>query len=112
MRSGLPVVFNEPCSGLHHARGVVVPGELFLLDGAPGLGAEPGRRTCVVAHNGYAGELEEILEQHQVDPGEYQQIALTNSRVGPNVFPLAEYAKGIDFLVGSAGYNLFYESRF
>ena len=76
------------------------------------LGAEDGRRLCVVAQNGYAGELDSILAQRVADPGEYRIVPLQNTSEGKNIFPLAAYAKGIDFLVGGAGYNLFYEARY
>jgi len=76
------------------------------------LGAEPGRKTCVVAQNGYAGELQRLLDRNGLQPEEYQTIALENVFEGRNVFPLAKYMRGIDFLVGGAGYNLFYEARF
>jgi hypothetical protein len=76
------------------------------------LGAVDDRPLCVVAHNGYAGELEQILTQEKLDAAGYHVITLTNTQQGRNIFPLAEYARGIDFLIGGAGYNLFYEARY
>ena len=76
------------------------------------LGAMDDRPLCVVAHNGYAGELDQILSEEKLDAGSYNIITLTNTQQGRNIFPLAEYARGIDFLIGGAGYNLFYEARY
>jgi len=75
------------------------------------LVAETGRRICVLAHNGRKGELAEIETQIEDFRQKYQMI-VTSNRNKQSLFPLADYYNGIDFIIGGAGYNLFYETRF
>ena len=66
---------------------------------------------CVVAQNGMEGELSQLVrwQSHQTDRF---HVFRASNRHGGGLFPLAEYAAGIDYLIGGAGYNLFYESRY
>jgi hypothetical protein len=75
------------------------------------LGAKDGRKLCVVAHNGYEGEIKKIAENIAGFESAYDVKILTNED-GAGLFPLADYMNGIDYLIGGAGYNLFYEARY
>jgi hypothetical protein len=75
------------------------------------LGFDDNRKTCIVAHNGYKGEINSIASSAGDFKNDYQVKVLTNED-GAGLFPLAMYANGIDLLIGGAGYNLFYETRY
>ena len=70
-----------------------------------------GKKLCVIAHNGYAGELETLIEAYGAPGSEYHVVTATNA-AERDLFPLAEYASAIDLLIGGAGYNIFYETRY
>ena len=74
------------------------------------LGVPDGLRNCVIARNGYEGELEDLLARHGGREG-WHLTVLTN-KGGRGVFPLAEYAAGIDLLISGGGYATFYETRY
>ncbi|MFP4353835.1 MAG: hypothetical protein ACLFUJ_01835 [Phycisphaerae bacterium] len=74
------------------------------------LGVPDGLRNCVIARNGYEGELQELLARHGGRDG-WHLTVLTNQG-GRGVFPLAEYANAIDLLISGGGYATFYETRY
>jgi hypothetical protein len=80
-------------------------------DALNGLGFDGERKTCVIAHNGYRGEIDSIAGEAVIFEDDHQIKVLTNED-GAGLFPLAMYANGIDYLIGGAGYNLFYEARY
>ena len=73
----------------------------------------PGKKLCVIARNGYMGELDSLLAQYsdRYDPEEWHVYITTNAN-GRGLFPLADYAAAIDLLVSGGGYATFYETRF
>ena len=77
------------------------------------LGAEAGRKVCIVAHNGKEGELGGL----ETKIGDFKQnreyqVIVTSNRNKRSLFPLADYYNGIDLIIGGAGFNLFYETRY
>lgn len=75
------------------------------------LGVPEGKRLCVIARNGYDGELEALLDRHSAPGDEWHVLTMTN-RDGSGVFPLADYAAAIDLLISGGGYATFYETRY
>jgi hypothetical protein len=75
------------------------------------LGVPPGKQCCVIAQNGYPGEIEKLIESHQGTVSDYH-LVITSNRDDNSLFPLADYMAGIDLLISGAGYSLFYESRY
>jgi UDP:flavonoid glycosyltransferase YjiC (YdhE family) len=75
------------------------------------LGAEDGKKLIVVAHNGFTGELEKIAAQ-EFGEGTEAKVVMSSNADGEGLFPLCDYAAGIDLLIAGAGYNSFYESAF
>lgn len=75
------------------------------------LGANDDRKLCVVAHNGFEGEFDEISRKANNFHETYRVIQTTN-RQGRGLFPLVRYYNGIDLIIGAAGYNMFYETRY
>ncbi len=72
-----------------------------------------GRKLALAAHNGNPGELEKILEQADIDRGEYHLVSLSNlQEEADRLFPLSHYLSGVDLAIGGCGYNFFYETRF
>lgn len=66
------------------------------------------KKVCIVAHNGFEGEFELIKQGIKNFDDDYQ-IITTSNRDGEGLYPLVDYFKGIDLIVGAAGYNIFYE---
>jgi hypothetical protein len=100
--------------GWHSINPIVVRNHDEVLDRSRArkeLGADTNRKICVLAHNGFEGELEKIETELEVFRKKYQVIVTSNRRE-KSFFPLADYFNGIDMIIGGAGYNLFYESRF
>jgi UDP:flavonoid glycosyltransferase YjiC (YdhE family) len=64
-----------------------------------------------VAHNGFAGEMEKIAAQ-EFGAGAAAKIVMSSNADGEGLFPLCDYAAGIDLLIAGAGYNSFYESAY
>ena len=86
--------------------------EILSRDEAPReLGAQGNKKICIVAHNGFEGEFEEIKKNINNFDKEYQIIETSNRKEG-GFFPLVKYYNGIDFIIAGAGYNMFYETRF
>ena len=88
------------------------PDEIMSRDEArAALGVPEGKKALVVARNGYPGELEALLADQQEEASQWHRIVTTN-RDGAGIFPLADYANGIDLLVSGGGYSTFYETRY
>lgn len=80
-------------------------------DARAALGVPEGKKALVIARNGYEGELETLLASRSEDPEDWHRVVTTN-RDGGGIFPLADYARGIDLLVSGGGYSTFYETRY
>ena len=75
------------------------------------LGAQAEQKLIVVAHNGFAGELEKIAAQ-EFGEGAETKVVVSSNAGGEGLFPLCDYAAGIDLLIAGAGYSSFYESAY
>ncbi|MBI9106546.1 MAG: hypothetical protein JEZ04_07340 [Spirochaetales bacterium] len=78
------------------------------------LGLIAGEKLCIAADNGPEDEYRDIIEKSKaLCPFDCTLITATNKGGGENsLFPLIDYLPAVDFVVGSAGYNLFYECRY
>lgn len=106
----------------------------FQLDGAieipPVLGVHPdevkapeiireafsipyGKKLALLAHAGYRGEMEQILEKANLDPVQYEIVSLdVLDEKNVSLFPLSHYMGGVDLAIGGCGYGFFYETLF
>jgi hypothetical protein len=111
------VLNNEPnfhVPGFININPIVIrnPGEILSrFEARKALHVPEGKKLCVVAHNGYQDEIDTLIVESGELPSDYHVVVSTN-RKRSGVFPLADYARGIDLLLGGAGYNTFYETRF
>lgn len=79
------------------------------------LGAEEGKKLIVVAHNGFEGELEKLAAEELgagAGAGAAAKVVMSSNAEGEGLFPLCDYAAGIDLLIAGAGYSAFYESAY
>jgi hypothetical protein len=69
------------------------------------------KKFCLVAHNGIEGEIDRLIKEAGQLPSEYY-VKITTNKDGKGIFPLADYAMGIDLLIAGSGYSTFYETRY
>jgi hypothetical protein len=72
------------------------------------LGVADDVHLTLVAQTGMRGEAEAIARQIGATDGVMRIVSLHQP---PSLFPLAPYLAGADLIVGGAGYNLFWETR-
>lgn len=72
------------------------------------LGVPDDVHLTLIAQTGMDGEAESMARQLGATGGIVRVLSLYHP---PAVFPLAPYLHGADLIVGGAGYNLFWETR-
>lgn len=71
------------------------------------------KKLALLAHNGFEGELDNIVKEIKIDPEEYcfRSISTFDDDISRKIFPLSHYMSGVDFAIGGCGYNFFYETK-
>ena len=72
-----------------------------------------GKKMALLAHAGFKGEMDQILEQAEIDKDEYEIVSLdVEDERNVSLFPLAHYLSGVDLAIGGCGYGFLYETLF
>ncbi len=72
------------------------------------LGVDPDQHITLVAQTGMEGEVGELATSAQAAGSQLVTLSLRDDNA---LFPLSPYLAGADRIIGGAGYNLYWETR-
>ena len=76
------------------------------------LGFTGDKKVCFIGMNFQQGYFDRVKEKYSYLEAEGWDVCYSTNLYGEGLFPLADYYNAVDLVIGSATYNLFWETRY